>query len=82
MNTYRRDRGVGPVPHCVELSATALYRLHVYLLVEMTRELIRLFGEMYGEEGEVLERAGRMWIGLCTCLEGEGHLLRETLRKG
>ena len=44
----------------------------------MTRELIRLFGEMYGEKDEVVERASRMWVSVTTYLVKCGHLLPET----
>src|SRR5450759_2822162 len=39
--------GVSPIPAFVADIAKALYQLHVYLLMETSRELIRVFDELY-----------------------------------
>jgi hypothetical protein len=69
--------GVSPIPVFVPEIAKALYQLHVYLLVETSRELIRLFIEVYGEDEKPVQEAVKMWLGITAMLETEGNLIRE-----
>ena len=81
VGTKRVDHGaigVSPIPEFVEDIAKALYQLHVYLLVEVSRELIRVFAEVYGEDERPVQQASKMWLGITGMLKSEGNLIEDT----
>jgi hypothetical protein len=69
--------GVSLTPVFVSGTAEALYELHIFLLFEMTRHLIRLFMEMYAHEDEEIQLAAVMWRNTGSLLEQAGHLQEE-----
>ena len=69
--------GVALTPAFVPDTAVALYELHVYLLFEVTRELIRLFMEMYDEDDEPIKNATALWSTTSKMLLDAGHLQPE-----
>lgn len=65
--------GVSPIPVFVEETAVPLYEVHVFLLTELSRELMRLMHEMYGDHEELRE-AGELWLAATAQLETAGHI--------
>lgn len=70
--------GVAVTPAFSAGTAVALYELHVYLLREVTGELIRLFSEMYDESDEPVRLAMAFWVGTTQQLQEAGHLQQES----
>lgn len=65
--------GVSPIPFFNRETAVALYELHLYLLTELTRELMRVMHELYGDHDE-LEQASRLWHAATVTLERAGAI--------
>lgn len=68
-------RGVTYVPMFVRETAVALYEVHVWLLLEGCREVIRLLADLYGRD-PVLPPLTRWWVIVAGQLEEAGHLDR------
>lgn len=67
--------GVSPIPIFNEETAVALYELHVYLLTELSRELMRVMLELHGDHEE-LRQAAELWNAATRVLEQAGHIKR------
>jgi hypothetical protein len=65
--------GVSPIPYFNGDTAVALYELHVYLLTEVTRELMRIMFELYGEAVDLSDGI-RLWDAATALLEKHGHI--------
>lgn len=68
--------GVGIIPEFNEQAAVGFYELHVWLLLTLTREMIRLHSDLYGEKDadERLARVMQTWLTLQEQLLQAGHL--------
>jgi hypothetical protein len=68
--------GVGIVPEFNEDAAVGFYELHVWLLLTLTREMIRLHSNLYGEDDPDghLAFVAQTWLTLQERLEQDGHL--------
>ena len=64
---------VGPQPVLVEAAAVELYTLHVWLMSELARELLRLLEPSWDEEeGERATLAMQFWLSTADRLVAEG----------
>lgn len=66
-------RGVTYVPTFVQENALGLYEVHVWLLLEMCRELIRLMYELYGDE-PAFHPLVEWWLAVGQSLVEGGHI--------
>ncbi len=71
--------GVGIVPAFNEDAAVGFYELHVWLLMVLVREMIRVYLDLYGQDDatDELARPMQVWVGVREQLLEAGHL-RET----
>jgi hypothetical protein len=65
--------GIAIVPQFVEEVAVGLYELHVWELVELVREMVRLHLDLYGRD-EALLLVIQIWRGVADQLRDAGHL--------
>lgn len=64
---------IGPLPAFVGEAAIELYTVHVWLLSEVCRELLRLFEPAWDEgDGQTAELAMRFWLGTADSLVADG----------
>lgn len=66
--------GVSPVPIFVRETAIALYELHVLLLLEVCRELVRLHEELYPLAIPLSPEADALLLGTMERLKAAGHI--------
>jgi hypothetical protein len=67
--------GVTYVPAFAKETAVALYEVHVWLLLEGCREVMRLLADLYGPDA-VSPLLMRWWLVVAGQLEAAGHLRR------
>lgn len=68
--------GIGILPEFNEDAAVGLYELHVWLLLTLTREMIRLHLDLYGDadpDGR-LAHMTQAWLSVEAHLEEAGHI--------
>jgi len=64
---------IGPLPAFVEEAAVELCTVHVWLLSEVCRELLRLFESAWNEQvGQRAELAMSFWLGTAERLVADG----------
>lgn len=68
--------GVSYEPVFVEETALALYELHVWLVFEMCRELLRLMHDLYGDDPEFAPIIN-WWLIVAEQLAAGGHIGKE-----
>lgn len=68
--------GVSPIPKFVPEVAKALYELHVFLLLQMCREMIKLHIDLYGDDRE-LEAALRSFLAATKALQRAGWTIED-----
>jgi hypothetical protein len=68
--------GVSYLPTFIGDRAVALYELHVWLLLEMVREMVRLQDDLYGTD-EDLFACVAWWHLVATRMHNAGHISRE-----
>ncbi|WP_313403997.1 hypothetical protein [Aeromicrobium sp.] len=64
---------IGPIPAFVKEAAVELYTVHVWLLSEVCRELLRLYESAWDEQdGQQAELAMKFWLGAAHRLVTDG----------
>jgi hypothetical protein len=81
VSTYENGdaKGVSPIPEFSEQVAKGLYQLHVMLLLEISREAIKLFLEMYPSDTAEIMHAMLHWLSTTKRFESAGVF--ETLKQ-
>jgi hypothetical protein len=64
--------GVSPVPSFASDMACRMYELHIWLTLEVAREQVLLFAEMYGENDPHLETVSKWFARAVSMLEKAG----------
>ncbi len=74
--------GISPIPRFNQSAAVSLYELHVYILFEMVREAVVLFGEMYGTDAPEFGEIGSFIIVAIANMEKAGFKMDDKATPG
>jgi hypothetical protein len=64
-------------PNFVQQTSNSLYELHVWLLLEITREALRLFFFLYGSDDVVVTAAAKHFVFLLELIKEAGFTVSD-----